>query len=296
MKEKKPMRYWQLKDNCRSTARKCKSRSEMQRRFAPAYMNSSKHGWLDEFFPNTSTKRGKTFWTKETCQEEAKKYKNAGLFSKGSSRAYRVSLDNGWLDEFFPNRQKGGHRIKKIWTKEECAEIASQCKTRNEFCAKKASAFRFAKRMGWLDEFFGINNQMTKERCRKSAEYYKTPAKLKRFAPVTYKTCVFNDWLEEFFPNMVKKETNPKQRTIRSMILDYVAANGSQTKKDLYRVMLTIAGQNINRKAWGVCYMDNVSYGTSVFLPARNDKRYLKQVRGFNSTEPRYDLAVANCE
>lgn len=296
MKENKPSGYWQLKDNCRSAARKCKSRSDMQKRFSAAYNSSSKNGWLDEFFPNSTTKRGKKFWTKETCQEEAKKYKSAGSFSKKSNRAYRVCLDNGWLDEFFPERRKTHFAPKKIWTKEECAAIAAQCKTRNEFCAKKASAYRFAQQQGWLDEICGIKNQMTKERCRKTAEYFKTPAKMRQFAPTVYKTCVLNDWLEEFFPKMVKKEPDPKQKTIRSMILDYVAANGSQTKKDLYRVMLTIAGQNINRKGWGICYMDNVSYGTSIFLPARADKRYLKQVRGFDFKEPRYDLTTANHE
>ena len=37
-------------------------------------------------------------WTKETVFEESKKYNTRNSFRKGSS-AYRVALNNGWLDE-----------------------------------------------------------------------------------------------------------------------------------------------------------------------------------------------------
>lgn len=262
----------------------------MQKRFGGAYVSSLKNGWIDEFFPKSSTKRGKTFWTYETCKEEAKKYDNIRDFSIKSSRAYRVSLDNGWLDEF---GFKGRARVsftKKIWTKEECAEIASQCSGRIAFCKKKASAYRFAKSQGWLDEFFGSSNELSKKHCQEIASHYNRSYKLKKMAPFVYKTCLYNGWLDEFYPNEVKSLV-PNNKSIRSMIINYVEANGSQTKKDLYRIMLTLAGQNINRKAWGVSYLDNVSFGNSVFIPTRSDKRYLKQIRGFDPKEPRYDVA-----
>ena len=287
-KDKKPSGYWSLKTNCRKAANKCQIKSEMQRRFNTAYVSSLKNGWIDEFFPNSS-KRGKLFWTKENCREEAKKYTNIKDFSIKSSRAYRISLDNGWLDEFGFKSRKSVPFKKKIWTKEECAEIASQCNGRIEFCKKKASAYRFAQSKGWLDEFFGLTNKESKEYCREVAGHYKRSSQFRKFAPAAYKKSLLSGWLDEFFPNELQEITS-KGKTIRSMILDYVEANGSQTKKDLYRVMLTIAGQNINRKAWGVCYLDNVSYGTSVFLPTKSDKRYLKQVRGFDFKTPRFDI------
>ena len=425
--------HWQNKTNCRNAAKKCKSKSEMYKRFASAYIFSIKNGWIDEFFPKSTTKRGKTFWTKENCREEAKKYKTRSEFSFKCNRAYRISLDNGWLDEFgfslnkkytkekcariaaecegrsdfkekypdefkaasrggwlseffgkknisdtktfnnikgkytsptnlkekspymykyaeqrgwlgilfpqskskacqtvwdydtckeeakkystrkefkesnqiayytsyyydwlnefFPKPVKSG-KTKKIWTKEECAEIAKQCSGRLEFYKKKASAYRFAQAQGWLDEFFGITNKFGKKSCLEIASHYKYSHQLKKMAPTVYKKCLYNGWLDEFYPDEVKDKSQ-NAKTIRSMILDYVAANGSQTKKDLYRVMLTVAGQNINRKAWGVSYLDNVSFGNSVFIPARSDKRYLKPVRGFNPKEIRYDLAIA---
>ena len=210
-------------------------------------------------------------------------------FREKSKTAYFISVYYCWLNDFFPHPNKP-KRTKKIWTKEECAEIAAQCNGRIEFCKKKASAYRYAQQQGWLDEFFGVKNKITKEKCRKSAEYYKKSSLLKKYAPAVYKKCIFSGWLEEFFPDEMNTIT-ANEKTIRHRILDFVEANGPQTKDDLYRIMLTIAGQNIKRRDWGIAYVDNVSYGTSVFLPTKSDKRYLKQVRDFDFKTPKYGIA-----
>lgn len=257
------------------------------------YKYASQRGWLGVLFPNSKAKVCQTVWTYETCKEEAMKYSGKKEFKKNNEVAYFTSAYYDWLNDFYP--PKPVQKRKKIWTKEECAEIAKQCSGRREFCKKKASAYRFAQAQGWLDEFFGISNKSCKKSCQETASHYKKSSQLKKAAPAVYKKCLYNGWMDEFYPNEVK-ETPRNEKSIRTMILNYVEANGSQTKKDLYRVMLTIAGQNINRKAWGVCYLDNVSFGTSVFIPTKSDKRYLKMVRGFNPKEIRYDIAMATCD
>lgn len=45
---------------------------------------------------------GKGKWTYDTCKEDAKKYHSRSEFKKCSSRAYKTTLKNKWLDEFFP--------------------------------------------------------------------------------------------------------------------------------------------------------------------------------------------------
>ena len=65
-----------------------------------------------------------------------------------------------------------------------------------------------------------------------------------------------------------------KNKTMRTILLDYVAANGPQTWSELHRVVLTVAGRNLNEKHWGIGYLDNVSPG-SVCFPTRNESRYL---------------------
>jgi len=69
-----------------------------------------------------------------------------------------------------------------------------------------------------------------------------------------------------------------KNRTMRTILLDYVQANGPQTWSDLHRVVLTVAGRNLNENHWGIGYLDQVSTG-SVCFPTRSDRRYLQKGR-----------------
>ena len=68
-----------------------------------------------------------------------------------------------------------------------------------------------------------------------------------------------------------------KNKTMRTILLDYVAANGPQTWSELHRVVLTVAGRNLNENHWGIGYLDNVST-SSVCFPTRNESRYLRQM------------------
>ena len=65
-----------------------------------------------------------------------------------------------------------------------------------------------------------------------------------------------------------------RNKTVRTILLDYVAANGPQTWSELHRVVLTVAGRNLNENHWGIGYLDNVSSG-SVCFPTKSESRYL---------------------
>ena len=65
-----------------------------------------------------------------------------------------------------------------------------------------------------------------------------------------------------------------KNKTMRTILLDFVQANGPQTWSDLHRVVLTVAGRNLNDNHWGIGYLDQVSAG-SVCFPTCNESRYL---------------------
>ncbi len=65
-----------------------------------------------------------------------------------------------------------------------------------------------------------------------------------------------------------------KNKTMRTILLDFVEANGPQTWSDLHRVVLTVAGRNLNENHWGIGYLDQVS-ASSVCFPTRNENRYL---------------------
>lgn len=65
-----------------------------------------------------------------------------------------------------------------------------------------------------------------------------------------------------------------KNKSIRTILLDFVQANGPQTWTSLHRVVLTVAGQPLTRNEYGSSYLDQVSE-SSVCFPTRNERRYL---------------------
>jgi len=67
-------------------------------------------------------------------------------------------------------------------------------------------------------------------------------------------------------------------KSIRTILLDFVAANGPQTWNNLHRVVLTVAGQPLTRNEYGSSYLDQVSE-SSVCFPTRNERRYLQRGR-----------------
>ena len=50
--------------------------------------------WFEEI------KKPNGYWTRERCEEEARKYKTKGDFLRGCGAAHSASVRNGWLDEF----------------------------------------------------------------------------------------------------------------------------------------------------------------------------------------------------
>ena len=67
-----------------------------------------------------------------------------------------------------------------------------------------------------------------------------------------------------------------KNKSMRTILLDFVAANGPQTWNALHKVVLTVAGQPLTRKEWGSGYLDQVST-SSVCFPTRDEGRFLEK-------------------
>lgn len=65
-----------------------------------------------------------------------------------------------------------------------------------------------------------------------------------------------------------------KQKTVRSIVLDFVQQNGPQPYNTLKKVVLIAAGQPLTRHEYGSSYLDQVS-SSSVCFPTRYESRYL---------------------
>lgn len=66
-------------------------------------------------------------------------------------------------------------------------------------------------------------------------------------------------------------------KSIRTILLDFVQANGPQTWNSLHKVVLTVAGQPLTRNEYGSSYLDQVSYNSSVCFPTNSEPRYLEK-------------------
>lgn len=91
-------------ESCKKEALKYNNKSSFCKKSIGAYTSSLKNGWLDEITKHfeSSNRKPKGYWNnKELCKEESMKYTNRGEFCKKCNNAYKYSIINGWLDEFF---------------------------------------------------------------------------------------------------------------------------------------------------------------------------------------------------
>jgi predicted GIY-YIG superfamily endonuclease len=89
-------------------------------------------------------------WTKDSCKEEALKYKNKRDFRKYSYSAYSASIRNKWY-EFICLHMNNLIHV-NYWTKEKCAEESLKYKSKTEFKEKSPSAYTISCSNKWIDD------------------------------------------------------------------------------------------------------------------------------------------------
>ena len=158
----KPSGYWNSFERCFDVASKCRTKTEFIKKYGPAYLSSKRHGWLEKFtwFNIKRTAHNKK-WDYNTVFEEAKKYTTRKEFSTNAHGAYKVALQNGWMElyDWFEETHVVLSRALKAsrpskWTYEVCRQIASESKGRSDFRKKSNSAYNVSWRNKWLDDFF----------------------------------------------------------------------------------------------------------------------------------------------
>jgi hypothetical protein len=114
--------------------------------------NYYKNGWQVLNIAKTGAIGGcQVKWTKETCQQEALKYKTKSEFQKKSCGAHTAAYRNDWLNEICLH-MTNGRKENGYWTKEMCQQEALKYKTRKEFQMKSSTSYRITRESGWLDE------------------------------------------------------------------------------------------------------------------------------------------------
>lgn len=90
-------------------------------------------------------------WTKELCEEEAKRFTTRQEFYTISKNAYAAAVKYGWLDSF--TWLESIVRPNGYWTKERCEEEARNYSSKKGFLEGCPAAHAAAAKRGWLDDF-----------------------------------------------------------------------------------------------------------------------------------------------
>lgn len=133
-------------------AKKYKTRSEFAKEKPGAYECAVKHSLLDKCTWFNESKKPNGYWTYERCREESKKLKYRGDYRTESHGSYKVTIKNGWIDDFtWLQKQKPNTR--RVWTEEKCREEALKYKSSSEFRKGNKSAYKASIRYKWLKDY-----------------------------------------------------------------------------------------------------------------------------------------------
>lgn len=150
------------------------------------------------------------YWTFERVKEEALKYNTKKEFREKSPSCQSLTKMRGWMAEVTSHmeieRQPNGY-----WTKERCAEKASEFNHRGEFNSSAKSAYLTAYKNGWLDEICEhmtlLHVQVpkgywTKERCAALAKKHTYRHGFEKWDKRAYSAACRHGWLDEICEHM----------------------------------------------------------------------------------------------
>ena len=143
--------HW-TKQRCMEVSRKCSTVKEFRLTQGSAYNACRSGGWLEEATSHMHKACASNgYWSEDRILAEITKYDSISDFRKGCpsgySRAVRTGLADKLRAELKSDKLPNGH-----FTKERCADIAKEFRTRGDFFDKQISAYSAARRNGWLNE------------------------------------------------------------------------------------------------------------------------------------------------
>jgi hypothetical protein len=134
------------------------------------------------------------FWDdKENCRKYIELCdNNLSVFHEKYSRGYKSLRDNGWLDEFFPDRRK--FNFWKTQTKSQIFEKSKEYKNQTEFHSHCKDAYDISKENGWLEEFYNVRRVLSYEKCQEIVSMYNTYSELYQSDPAIINKISSKGW------------------------------------------------------------------------------------------------------
>lgn len=142
----------------------CRNRSEFEKKYSSGYKMAKKLNLLDELFPINPKQEHvflkpfsendsrKIMWNIDLVKEKSLECKTKSEFQIKYSGGYKVAKKYGILNELFPVEDRPIRE--SIWSYELMKEKSSECRNVSEFIKKYSGAYKVAKKLGYIDEFF----------------------------------------------------------------------------------------------------------------------------------------------
>ncbi|NJO61951.1 MAG: hypothetical protein HC836_28030 [Richelia sp. RM2_1_2] len=146
---RKGRNYWNL-ENSKEVAIHFTNKRDFKSHYPAAYEFLRKNKLLNIAClhmtkPNNLNKK----WTKESCYNEALKYRTLRDYRVGSERSYRIARDSDWLKEIGLHFEK---IVKIKWTFDKCKNEAMKYSTRIDFIKGSKNVYGVCVRNKWLDD------------------------------------------------------------------------------------------------------------------------------------------------
>lgn len=138
-------------------------------------------------------------WTKERCYKEAEQYTSKSDFQKGCASAYKVAVENGWIEDYSWFEIKW----RKKWNRETCYNEAKKYKSRGEFKTNSAGAYDVARKRGWIDDYtwFSVptnTKKWNRKSCYDEAKKYVSKNEFRKHSSGAYNVAHRNGWLDDY--------------------------------------------------------------------------------------------------
>lgn len=130
-------------------------------------------------------------YTYDFCKECASKCKNRFAFSKLNYSAYKTSILNGWIDEFFENSKR--------LTYDRCKEISSKYNGDiTLFRKEQYNVYQYMQRNHIIHDFFRKEPKWNYQTCYETAKRYTCKRDFENNEGRCYETARKNKWLDDY--------------------------------------------------------------------------------------------------
>ena len=142
---------------------------------------------------------GYSKWDKDSCYNEARKFKSKLEFRNNSSGAYRIASTNGWLDSY-----SWLDKVFGKWNRETCFDEAKKYVSRTDFQNGSKGAYKVAWKNGWIDDYTWLkraevhNKRWTRENCYEEAKKYNSRNGFRKGNGSAYGVAAKNGWLDDY--------------------------------------------------------------------------------------------------